>query len=96
MPLKWYGEQFKKDIQQQVDADAVGKFVVKEARRQLMAIKSPEWGVKYRRFVADLLTYEVDRDKKGEILIRVGVKRTPKIHSFERPFIKMPEKSLNF
>ncbi len=79
MTVKWNDKQFKEKAFKEISSNAniVGAFVVKEARRRLLAIKDPKWGADYRRYVADLLTYEVVI-QGNEVTIRVGVKATSK------------------
>ena len=58
--------------------EIVGKFVEDEARRRLVAITDPEWGVNYRqKVVARLLTNVVEKTATG-VIIWVGVRQGPK------------------
>ena len=74
--LKWMPEKVKKQLLQEVAANAgiVGEFVEGEARRRLLAISDPDWGAGYRGMIAKfLLTNEVEK-LPGEVIIRVGTK----------------------
>jgi len=74
--LKWTPQAVKKAVMGELVANGeiVGKFVETEARRRLLSIRDPEWGMAYRsQLVARLLTYEMESSNK-EVTIRVGVR----------------------
>jgi len=78
MIRNWKPEKIITAVANQVAAngDAVGSYVERDARRRLLAIRDPEWGEKYRRFVVGrLLTHEIER-KRREVVIAIGVKAT--------------------
>lgn len=86
MIRNWKPEKIIQAVADQVagNAEAVGEYVERDARRRLFAIKDPDWGEKYRRFVVGrLLTHEIER-KRREVIIAVGVKATPesRYHGF--------------
>jgi hypothetical protein len=61
-----------------VNADDAGNFVTAQARRNLLKIRDPRWGLGYRASLAHkLLQYEVER-KSREVIINVGVGASPK------------------
>lgn len=75
---KWQPEVVKRDLTVELldNGEIVGKFVEKDARRRLMAIRDPEWGLAYRqKLVARLLTNLVYRGL-NEVVIAVGVKKS--------------------
>jgi hypothetical protein len=76
MPLTWTPDKFRKELLAAVadNAEAVGIFVEVKARNNLLAVKDPAWGAKYRsQIVARLLTHEVEVSSR-EVTIRIGTK----------------------
>jgi len=60
------------------NGEIAGKFVESDARRRLLAVRTPEWGAAYRAIIANyMLTSYVEREPKA-VVIWVGVRRGEK------------------
>jgi hypothetical protein len=75
MPLLWTPERYKKRLRAELAdrGQIVGEFVRRDARSRLSGIQDPDWGAGYRRFVAGLVSYEIESGPR-EVTVIVGVR----------------------
>lgn len=76
----WHPERLKRRVLEDLVAngETAGKFVETEARQRLLAIRDPEWGAGYRRYIANyMLTSLVERERNA-VVIWIGVRKGPK------------------
>jgi hypothetical protein len=74
MTLKWNDKEFKTDLISTLVANGeiVGRFLEADARKRLLAVQSPDWGAGHRRYVARLITNEVEQERNA-VVIRLGL-----------------------
>lgn len=73
----WDTAKFKRQLLDIVErnCEPTGTFLQRSSRARLYAITEPAWGHEYRRLVARLINFEIER-RPNEIVLNFGVQKT--------------------